>query len=484
MSAERAARRDRARRERVDGHGARGAGSGRLAHRMRLPAHTASGAVLRTWYPWIMDPGFGVPGAYVGVDLFSRATFLFDPWELYRAGVITSPNGVLIGEIGSGKSALMKSLILRFAAVGVPFSWVDVKGEYSDLAAAVGVVPLRLGPGLGVRLNPLAAHQRHRSQSEEQWRGALKARRLALLEGLLDVSIGRPLSVAERTALELALDSCTGELGGRARERLAPASLPAVAAHLTSGDLWAQELRARGISAAELLEESRDVRLALHGLVEGALAGMFDGTDDNGGYLDWDAPGTVLNLEAVRSDHAVTVMSMVCAQSAMEAELLRADARPRMVGYDESWLAMRYLPLLRRFQTQFKLSRAYGITNLLAGHRLTDWDAVGAAGSEAARLARGLLEDTGFTIVYRQVEAALPLTRELLGLTDVQAGLLRYLRKGSGLWRLGTRAFVVQHVLSSVEEPLVQTDSRMHTDPDHAGAVDADWDLLLDEAGS
>ncbi|UVS77331.1 ATP-binding protein [Actinokineospora sp. UTMC 2448] len=168
---------------RIDRHGARGVGAGRLAHRMRLPAHTASSEVLKTWYPWVMDPGLAVPGAYAGVDLYSQASFLFDPWALYAAGAITSPNGLIIGEIGSGKSSLMKCLILRFLAAGIPFSWVDVKDECSDLARAVGVEPLRLGPGLRVRLNPLAGHRRHISQTDAEWRAAVKTRRLSLLEG-------------------------------------------------------------------------------------------------------------------------------------------------------------------------------------------------------------------------------------------------------------------------------------------------------------
>lgn len=473
---------------RRDRYGAHGIASGRLAHRMRLPAHTASSGVLRTWYPWIMDPGLGVPGAYIGVDLYSRASFLFDPWELYAAGVITSPNGLLIGEIGSGKSALMKSLIVRFLAAGIPFSWVDIKDEYTDLAHHLGVEPLRLGPGLGVRLNPLTAPRRHASQTEAEWLGAVKARRLSLLEGLVHVRLDRPLSMTERTAIELALDTCTGQLRGSARTTLAPASLPGVVAHLTATDAWRDELADRGITATQLLDESRDARLALHGLVHGALAGMFDSTEDNTRFLDFDAPGTIVNLHAVRADQAVTVMAMVCAQSAMEAELMRPDARRRLVGYDEAWLAMRYLPLLRRFQAQFKLARMFGIANLLAAHRLTDWSA-GSTGdptsdSEAARLARGLLEDTGFTIVYRQVEASLPLTRDLLGLTDVQSALLRYLRKGTGMWLLGLRAFVVQHWLSSIEEPWVQTDSRMHTTRDRDGVdelSDEEWEALLDE---
>jgi hypothetical protein len=173
---------------------------------------------------------------------------------------------------------------------------------------------------------------------------------------------------------------------------------------------------------------------------------------------------------------------MVCAQSAMEAELMRPDARPRMVGYDEAWLPMRYLPLLRRFQEQWKLVRLYGIFNLLAGHRVSDWEAVGDSGSEGARLARGLLEDTGVRIAYRQVEASLPATRDLFGLTDVQTQLLKYLRKGSAMWLLGQRAFVVQHLLSSVERSLVQTDSRMRATTAVDDISDDEWELLLESA--
>lgn len=467
---------------RRDRHGAHGAASGRLTHRMRLPAHTASSGVLKTWYPWIMDPGLGVAGAYIGMDLYSRASFLFDPWELYRAGVITSPNGLIIGEIGSGKSALMKCLILRFLAVGIPFSWVDIKDEYTDLAAALGIEPLRLGPGLGVRLNPLAAPRRHPTQTETEWRAVVKARRLALLEGIIHVRLGRPLSMTERTALELALDAATGQFASLAHDRLAPASLPAVVAQMTRVDEWADELRQRGVTAAQLVDESRDARLALHGLVSGVLAGMFDATEDTSRYLDFDAPGTILNLHAIRGDQAVTVMAMVCAQSAMEAAFMRPGARRRMVGYDEAWLPMRYVPLLRRFQEQWKLVRLYGIFNLLTAHRVTDWEAVGGSGSEAARLARGLLEDTGVRIAYRQVEASLPATRDLFGLTDVQTQLLKYLRKGAAMWLLGQRAFVVQHLLSSIEQPLVQTDSRMRGASGVDDVSDDDWDQLLASA--
>lgn len=467
---------------RRDHKGAFGLGAGRLGHVMRVPAHTASSGVLKTWYPWIMDPGLGVPGVYIGIDLYSRASFLFDPWQLYQAGVITSPNGLMIGEIGSGKSALNKSLLIRLRAVGIPFSWTDIKDEYTEIAVTLGVQPLRLGPGLGVRLNPLAAVSRHPYQTEEQWRASTKARRMTLLEGLVHVRLDRPVTMTERTALELALDTVTGSLPGAARQELAPASLPAVLQHMTAVDQWRVQLTDLGIAPHKFLDESRDARLALSNLVHGALNGMFDATDDNTRYLDWAAPGTIVNLSAVRSDPAVTVMAMVCAHSAMEAELLRPGAPTRIVGYDEAWLAMRYVPLLRRFQEQWKLARMFGVFNLLTFHRLSDLEAVGQEGSEAARLARGLLEDTGIKIALRQTEASLPVTQDMFGLTDVQTQLLKYLRTGTALWKLGTRTFVVQHILSSHEVPLVQTDSRMRAMAGVDDIPDDEWERMLDDS--
>lgn len=51
------------------------------------------------------------------------------------------------------------------------------------------------------------------------------------------------------------------------------------------------------------------------------------------------------------------------------------------------------------------------------------------------------------------------------------------------MWLLGNRAFVVQHILSSVEQPLVQTDSRMCVESSADEISDDEWELLL-ESGS
>jgi hypothetical protein len=53
-------------------------------------------------------------------------------------------------------------------------------------------------------------------------------------------------------------------------------------------------------------------------------------------------------------------------------------------------------------QTHWKLSRAWGIANLMVIHRLSDLDAVGEANSEARNLALGLLADCSTKVIYAQ----------------------------------------------------------------------------------
>jgi hypothetical protein len=466
---------------RMDRRGAKGLAAGRLWGRMRLQAHTAPSRMLKAAYPWIMHPGLGVPGAYIGSDLFSMSSFLFDPFELYAAGVISSPNIAHVGEIGTGKSALMKSVILRLLVFGIAFSWVQVKPEYEDLCTALGIEPLRIGPGQSVRLNPLAEVLRHPGQNDQEYLAGNRGRRLTLLEGMLEVSLRRPLLPVERSVIEWSLDAATGA-DEPANATLAPVSLPTLLAQLINPQRWQHRAVELGLPAGDVHDEARDVRLELAGMLSGPLRGMFDTTEARNKAFDFRAAGTVVDLSRIRTNERVTVLAMVCAQSAMEAELMHPDAPRRLVGYDEAWMSMRYLPLLRRYQEQWKLSRLYGIANWIAFHRFTDLDAIGDAGSESRSLAAGLLEDTGIKIAHRQGgSVALRLAGELMKLSDVQEDLLRYLKVGVALWKIGDHTAVVKHRLSSVEQPLVYTDSRMKVIAGIDDITDEEWDDLLEQ---
>src|SRR5207253_7786506 len=129
----------------------------RLGRGLRIPRHRATTAHLCSAYPFAAEGGLGVDGIYLGTNVLTGGGgFAYDPFEAYRAGLVTNPNMLFAGEPGTGKSATAKCLIYR--ACGVFGRWVaiaDPKGEYLPLAAALGLTVVRLHPGGTTRLNPL-----------------------------------------------------------------------------------------------------------------------------------------------------------------------------------------------------------------------------------------------------------------------------------------------------------------------------------------
>ena len=291
---------------------------------MLIPApHRATTAQLQAAYPFVAESGLGTGGAYIGRDLLGGA-FAYDPWELYQAGRITSPNAIIIGQIGRGKSALVKSYLWREMVFGRQAWVVDPKGEYFALAAACGVTPIRLVPGGQIRLNPLdppggarEAEPDHHRQSE-------------LLASLAAASLGRPLLPAERTAAELALTT----VASNDRSGLPP-TLPDVVGALLQPEPAAAA--AVHTDLAALAADGRQVALELRRLVEGDLRGMFDGPTTPG--LNLDAPLVVLDLSAVYTSAALGIL-MTCATAWLQAALASGDGIRRIVVVDEAWAVL------------------------------------------------------------------------------------------------------------------------------------------------
>ncbi|MCZ7379696.1 hypothetical protein [Micromonospora sp. WMMC250] len=462
----------------VDRRGEFGPAAGRAYWQMRLPPLVTTSAQLCSVYPFVADPGLGVDGPLIGQEVYSRSGFVFSMHELYRAGVISAPNMVVTGEIGSAKSSLLKTIAYRGIPFGVRHYIVDVKGEYDGLADAAGIRPVRIGPGLGVVMNPLAGIARQSGQGEPEWLQIQRARRLLLLEGLLEIQLGGPLSEAERSLIEYALDAVTRSDDATSTHRLATPTLSLVLAAMGQPQMWAHRLAGVHYDVDQFAADSRRVRLALERLISGALGGIFDAPDASALTVDFAAPGAILDLRAVRASDQMTAMAMTCAQSWLEAELTRPDAPPRVCLYDEFALITRHLGLVRRMREQLKLARALGTANILAFHRFSDLAASGSADSEQVRIARGLIEDTGVRVSYRQAPGSLDGAREFLGTTDVETNLLLHLRRGVGLWKIGLRSYVVKHQLSTTEQAMVDTDNRMRHTPDQGGRplTDAEYE--------
>ncbi|MFD0576100.1 hypothetical protein [Dactylosporangium darangshiense] len=350
---------------------------------------------------------------------------------------------------------------------GQRFYVTDIRSEYSALARLCGITPLRIGPGRGVVMNPLAGIRRDPGMPVPQWLQVQRSRRLLLLEGLLEIQLGGPLSEAERSLVEYAVDAVVRADDGTGPDRQGTPTLSLVLAAMGEPVRWQHRLRDLAYPLDTFIADSRRVRLALERLIRGALGGTFDGDDTTTfARLDFNQPGAVLDLADIRTSDQLTAMATTCAQSWLEAELSRPDAGARLCIYDEFALIARHLPLIRRMREQLKLARALGIGNALGFHRFSDLAAIGDGDSEAVRIARGLIEDSGVRISYGQEPGSLEAAREFLGATDTETNLLPLFRQGVALWKIGTRSYVVRHQLSSIEKAMVHTDSQMEALPD------------------
>jgi type IV secretory pathway VirB4 component len=413
----------------------------RLAER---PGHRATTANAQAIYPFFAENGLGEGGVFIGTDVHGSA-FTYDPFVLYERRLVSNPNLFVAGEVGAGKSSLVKSYLYRQALFGrVP--WIaDPKGEYTVLAHALGVSPIRLVPGGEIRLNPVA-------------REAGLDGQLNLLRALAAGSLGRRLNPEEEGALREALRAVNADAADEP-------TLPAIVELLFEPvDGMAQRLHT---TVRALAERSREVALRVQRLCEGDLRGMFDGPTTPGLRLDGRA--VVLDLSAFY-DSAALGLVMTCASAwergmiaRLHAEADEQERAPRkMINvFDEAWRALAVLGVGEWLQASFKLSRRDGVQNVVVMHRLSDLSAAGAAGSRERELAEGLLHDAQTRVIYRQAPDNVALTRELLGLSSVEADLLPELADGVALWKVGPRAFLVQHRYSEIEAAIIDTDGRM-----------------------
>jgi hypothetical protein len=447
---------------------------------MAVPAHEATTRHLGAAYPFAAERGLGTAGVLVGRDLLG-GPFCYDPFLLYGEAAITNPNMVVFGQIGRGKSAFVKTYLWRQAVFGRKAWVVDPKGEYGALARAFGTRPMSLRPGGSIRLNPLDSPAMAAGVPERE----VTRRRAELLASLATASLGRLLLPTERAAIELAVAEVSDRLGHRGSrptgvsahrcgDTTRAPTLPEVVDALLRPS--ARAARALCTDVAGLASDGRNVALELRRLVSGDLAGMFDGPTSPG--VSFDGPFVVLDLSAVYHSAALGVL-MTCATAWLQAGLMvggtnegctedgransdLAHARENTIlVVDEAWAILANLGVARWLQSAWKLSRAWGVSNVAVLHRVSDLSATGSAGSEQVGLAQGLLADSETRVLYGQAPGEVDLAAALLGLSSTEAELVPHLRRGVALWKVGGRSFLVEHRLASHEGPLVDTDGQM-----------------------
>lgn len=414
--------------------------------------HTAA-----TAYPFVAGPSLGAAGTYIGPDLHGGGAFCFDPWELYAGGIISGMSMLLFGQVGTGKSSLAKSFGVRQVQMGRKLSIAsDKKGEWTKVIHALGGVVIQVGPGLSARLNPLdpgtrpSLNPQGEPMSDVEWAMMVRTRRMSILITLVQILIDRNLTPAEYYVMAAALDTGIEVSDREQRVVVIPDIIDA--------------LRQQKAQAGDDLvsDAATQMAMTLQRVTTGDLAGMFDGetTVD----FDEDAPAVSIDTSSLQgASPDATRMVNACAGAWTEAMVTTSDGGQRVVVYEEGWDNISSEADLQRMMESWKLSRAYGIFNILVLHKLADLDMAGDQGSRMAAMAKSLLADADVKVIYRQDRSALRVTLEELELSTRERSILKGLPTGVGLWRLGESSFEVLNERTRAEIPLFDTDERMGT---------------------
>ena len=442
--------------------------AGRILWETRPEPLEISTAALEAIFPFQTSGTGSRAGIAIGPSP-TGGTFTFDPWMLYQAGQLTNPNVLIVGDVGSGKSALAKTLVWRGLEFGRGAHIVDPKGEYASLADAAGVEPIALRPGGNTILNPLdpGAAGHHLPPTD------LFHRNIATVRALTEATLGRTCRQLEMVLLTATLARVIsldiGDHTGRSLPRHGQtATLPMLAEALVTPDR--EVARRVNMDPVRVIEESRELALAMARLVDdhGDLGGMFAGHTN----IDADAIGqlTVVDIAAIyRSHRAALPLVMIAAASWLQLAVT-ASARGWFQVNDEAWALLSDEASARWMQTNQKLARQLSLSVVNVMHRLSDTAAAGDAGSTTRSLAEGVITDSGTWVIYRQKPGEQRLLRDTLQLNQLQATLTTQLTRGRALWIVGSETRQVQlvdHVLSSIEYELVDTDHAL------AAALDA-----------
>lgn len=431
--------------------------------------YRAATAQLAGLYPFLYGGSVPAAGPYIGTNLLTGAAFSCHPISWLHQGLITNPNMLFTGIPGAGKSAHIKGLSLRLMSYGVKTLVLgDLKNEYKELAHGLGVTPVELGPGLPARINPLDAgplgHDLPHDPAElEQRLAEIHRRRLTLLNALLATKLGRPLSPTEEAAISLAIHEATGH--ATAATTLTDPTLPQVWAVLRdpTGEM-ARELRVRGSDTEELRDMVRPVADALRAMVHGSLSGLFDGPTTVA--LDFTAPIQTVDLSRLdqRGDETIA-MTLACISSWGQAAIDDPAGPVRLIVRDELWRAMRIPAMVRKLDADLRLSRATGTIQILATHRLADFETVGAAGSPEAAIAANLIASCDVRVCLAQDVAPLTMTRDAIGLTTPECAHIASWGAphiGHALWKIGRHhSAAVRMELTATEREWFYTNQRM-----------------------
>ena len=392
----------------------------------------------------------GVRGILIGRDQLSNLPVAHDPFTSYgERGGVTSPNVTVMGVVGSGKSALIKTvyvlrpLVLRNRrAVVMDKKDRGGEGEYCELSRELGSEPLRmvLGDG-GTSLNLLDPAILAGGGVGGQ------ARLLTAIAELANNS--QPLDKWEDMALRYAHTATL-----RAAE--ADGVVPVLSQLLHQLKVMHPEWADYSPGAKERAHQaSLGVHHLLEKIVADQLSGLFDRPTSPGVGLAERL--TVFDLSQLPDDGPAISMMMTVAHLWLMGTLRHHRGLHTNFIAEEGWSLVGG-PGGKVVQSNSKLARGLGLATIAAIHHVSDIPTDDPA--------IALLKEAQTVHLYRQDRADdIDAVIRMYNLDPGSGAILSGLGDGHHLLKIGDRPVVhVQHVRSAREAALSNTDEGMVLD--------------------
>lgn len=397
-------------------------------------------------------------GLILGTDRLSGQLVCHDPFIAYDDKLVSAPNVAVVGDVGKGKSSLLKTwgTLRQLLLAGRRVVVLDKKtqaghGEYTPLARAVGAPSIRFTTdGTGSRLNVLDPVIALGEPGRQPGGAGRPTGQMMLLRAVLAEALGRGVTEREGKALRIALLAATKD----AQERSRVPVIGDVVHHLIHPASEAAD--SIGVPPGELREWGFDPAFALERMIEEDLAGLVD--EETSADVQLDHPSGLVHFDIsslpVEGPALRIVMTVINTwQTNMLAQ--RSQQLMQTVNVVEEGWHVAQGALGRVFQRNTKLARGLGLATLAGFHHVSDLPAGSAA--------RSLLQEAETVFIFGQSLRSDALAcAELYDLPAGTEETIMGLGRGTFLAKIGSEApLLVQHIRSPAEVRLTETDAAL-----------------------
>ncbi|NNC14054.1 ATP/GTP-binding protein [Planctomonas sp. JC2975] len=422
------------------------AGRGFYAPSLRgAPTSTRQAEILNSA---VIGAPTGTSGIVTGRDELSKTSIAHDSVTAYNSQprLISSPNVIVMGDVGSGKSSFTKTALVARPLImakrrATVFDKKDRagEGEYSELARAFGAEPIKFtDDGTGTRLNLLDKMISHGTGAAGQLRLLKVVTRLARND--------TPLDEWEEEALRSALRSTLARFDDGRDATLADV-LPALASTANDSDYAAHSVQARD----KLHQAGLSVQFTLNTLLDD-YAGLLDGETSKS--VDLAHKLTSWDISQLPDDGPAVPIVMAIGHMWLLGRLRYDRGWHTTCVYEEGW-HIAAGPSASLARANQKLSRGLGLSNVFVFHKGTDIPE-GSPGM-------AMVQEAQTVYVYRQSrEADAAWCQRTFNFAPERAHDITQLSDGHHYFKYGSHVeTLVRHIRSDWETALTNTDEGM-----------------------